>query len=309
MARTPLTKALSIVVSKLQEGPKTQTEIVKETKLSWETVSKVLGMLDELDLIRRERKRRGGRIYLNKPLSLEEDTYFSVILPQEDKERIRELYGIIEEVWRKTTGEEPSPIQVQKTAVKVADELNLPIPRGRYKYGILIPLQYKEGVGRVMHIDKRIEDIIRRMAERYHREGWEIVQDHHREQDMRMYEILERIRDYIKAGLLTEALESLEELMERREVKSEGGKEMLSRLYGIIGLFKSLGKASDVLVYLTDDIREYIYRAEYYYDLRAWGLEEWRLLYLRASLEEKEALISDILEDIFKGLETYLQRA
>ena len=309
MSRTPLTKVLSMVVSRLQEGPKTQKELVEETKLAWETVSKVLGMLEELDLIRREGKRRGGKIYLNKPLNLEEDTYFSVILPQEDKERIRELYSIIEDVWRRTAGEDPSPIQVQKTAVKVADELNLPIPRGRYKYGILIPLQYREGSGKVVHMDKHIEDIIRRMAERYHREGWEIVQDHHREQDMRMYEILERIRDYIKAGFLDEALETLEELMERREIKSEEGKEMLSRLYGILGLFRSLGKVLDVLVYLFDDIREYVYRAEYYYDLRAWGLEEWRLIYLKASLEEKEALISDILEDILKSLEVYRQKA
>ncbi len=288
----------------MREGPKSVNEIQRRVGISWETVSKVLRMLETIGVVKKEEAGKEHIYFLISTPVSGEDCYFSVALGKEVEDELRKLYGTIKRKWYEVAGAYPDAIQVQKTAVHVIKELGLNLPVGRFKYGLITPLKYRQDEEYPElkgERKKQVEEIVEKLAKKYGRlPSWKMVEDQHKEEGLLFYEYWARLLVSLERDLKT-ARSLLVKLLE--VVKNRGSSELLSRLYGLITLAEDDIIPRSVLPIIAEEIKSYTEAAEFYEDMRRFGLLDAQLWHLLTWLKEKEDIIEELVSSVLPSVE------
>jgi DNA-binding transcriptional ArsR family regulator len=123
----------------------TVNEIAVQIKSNWDTVSTALDLLKSLGLVESEGEgnKTMFKAKVDNTLFLRKDTVFGLpIIRYEDENLCKMLFMKLREKWYDKHKSFPNKTQMQKMLVKVADNLNLSIPRGWYLFGKMAILQY-----------------------------------------------------------------------------------------------------------------------------------------------------------------------
>ncbi len=138
----------SKIVLDLTQNSKSTIELISERqKIPKETVNRIiLNLVDDgvvvKQMISDEKYYSLSEAFLNLRQDQISDTYFNFKLIQEHKDRIYNLFSIVENYLLSTIQQKPGKVQMQKIVVKINNKLGLGLPVMWYKYGQITPLAY-----------------------------------------------------------------------------------------------------------------------------------------------------------------------
>jgi len=129
------------ILREIKEERKTINEIAEKVGANWDTVERKINLLKSLNIV--DSNKKNNREYFGvRYNSIIYNTLFNIPITNEERERTEAIFAAIEKAWLKQSSVKPGKTQMQKTAVKVAKELEIDIPAGWYKWGKLCLLQY-----------------------------------------------------------------------------------------------------------------------------------------------------------------------
>ena len=148
MGRKTKKQMVQRVLQLLETKPMTVNEIAVNINSNWDTVNKSLELLESLNLVawEGEGNKRIFKAQIDSP-TLRKDTLFGIpIMRERDENLCKMLFMKIKGKWFNKNKVYPNKTLMQKMIVRIADEFNLPIPRGWYIFGKMVVLQYDSEV-------------------------------------------------------------------------------------------------------------------------------------------------------------------
>jgi len=133
MGRGSTQKLIRRIVETLVKGPKSITEIAKETGLDRASIAKYLNLLRDSGFLKEEKK--GASKIFSLSSNYRSDTYFGLPLDEETNKLIDSLYYLIRKKWKELTKRKLLKTTAQKILYEVIQKANLRIPNGWYLYG------------------------------------------------------------------------------------------------------------------------------------------------------------------------------
>lgn len=131
-----------LVLLEEKKYPLNISEIATKINTNWKTTQINLDVLKKLGFVIEENK----YYRLGRQLSKESDTFFNLPITEKDKNRIKTLYALIFNSWKKQSNKELTKTRMYKYAVKIIDEFNLELPTLWYKYGKIVLLSYNPSI-------------------------------------------------------------------------------------------------------------------------------------------------------------------
>jgi len=154
-----LTKILNLLQKK---GDLTINELATGLNCNWSTVSTNLDLLRDLGRVS-EIESNKGRVFSLTNIEPGRGTLFRLPISEKGENYSKFLFSNIKEIWTKETGRPLGKTRAHKIAVNVANNLDLPAPRGWYMYGELMVQQYDDSQD--YHIDFQPENKARIMKQ------------------------------------------------------------------------------------------------------------------------------------------------
>lgn len=140
-------------------------ELAAELKSNWSTININLGLLKEIGIVKEENKKTGRFFSLTKT-EYNTDTLFGLPLSKRGEQYSKFLFYHIKRIWFEQTKKRLERTRAHKLAVKIANDFNLPVPRGWYMYGELLVLQYNDDVDYVTSFKPaENKELLKRIAE------------------------------------------------------------------------------------------------------------------------------------------------
>lgn len=217
-------------------------EIAENIDASWETTSRCLTLLQSLNIVQELDGPGTARVFrLKSPksdLRKQQGTLFGI--PLTDKEIVYSDFLISETIkqWEKITGNTPNHTQVQKTAVEVAESLNLPVPRAWYLYGKLLlrhceditshpipriipkeALKIRSEVQKTVREFSKYQNTSRLVMEQYQRHGSQLYQVKHSLKAALLFNLNKKSKKDETINLLYQLLTWLSDTIANEDVK------------------------------------------------------------------------------------------
>ncbi len=289
------------VAAVLTEEPKTVAEIAEDARVSWEGAKKALELLVSLGLAVAERE--GKRVKYRRGEKKGTVGYFGMPVGREEREKIRNAYGLIRKVWEETTGKKPTRVQVYKVLARINREFKMEIPMGRYLYGEIPPVPYREEEAYPIPSGGewvQIGESIRKLAEIYgDRPVWQMVRDYYMENGLRAHRIRGLIASML-ARMKKDDVPRVTEYLTRMliELDDRESREYLAEFMGYVNnLVFAKGideELRTILVDAFDSIWKFIATRMYYDDMRKYYSDA-QLGRIAADLEQRRAEMIDSL--------------
>ncbi len=192
-------KAIRIVLSKKSASI---NEIADDIDAKWETVEKALTLLKEMDFVSEMGEGNAREFTLKRrPSDLKKGQGTLFRIPLSPKEQLYSDFLIYEVIhqWKAVNGSVPNHTQIQKAAVAVADQLQLPVPRAWYLYGKLLlrccnpeePPTLTEVPAEAVEIRRVVKKFVEQLGNLLNTD--QLMKEQYLREESRLYEVKRRL--------------------------------------------------------------------------------------------------------------------
>src|SRR3989344_9569057 len=198
MPKRPAREVLEDIREVLIREPKSWSiqDMAKVAVCSWESAERYLELFTRLGMVR---KTEGNKPAYQIAQPWKSDTLFRIPISEQQRDKIRQIYATIRNVWPSVSKHDLSKTLVQKIAVEVAKCMNIPAPW--YLYGRVLLLPEKEESSPMLKDQVEIE-VVKKACEEYKEcsSTYQVRKRQYEREKNKLYEIKEQLYNELVYG-------------------------------------------------------------------------------------------------------------